>query len=219
MILRDIANSIYKCVQFTVDFPTNYEDKKVPVLDLKLYVKDLQVVHEFYEKPCAAKLVIPFKSAHSRGMKMSVLVEEGLRRLRNNSQGMEWEKSRIVMENWCQKLRRSGYPETIRHEVIKTACEKFDKMCEEEKNGGRPVHRPRGWRERERRKEKELKAVNWHKNQKNQVSAPLILDPTATSMTKEMKMVCNNFEKVTGMRIVVQERADIKISLWPNLNP
>ena len=99
-VLRDIANSIYKCVQFTIDFPTNYEDMKVPVLDLKLFLQDSQLVHEFYEKPCAAKLVIPFKSAHSRRMKMSVLVEEGLRRLRNNSQGMEWELSGSVMEKW-----------------------------------------------------------------------------------------------------------------------
>ena len=141
---------------------------------------------------------------------MSVLVEEGIRRLRNNSRGLAWEKSRSVMEKWSHKLRRSGYPETMRHEVIKTACEKFDKMCEEEDKGGRPVHRPREWRERERRREKELKVVNWHKNQKNQVSAPLILDPTAGSMTKEMKIVCNQFEKVTGMRVVVQERAGIK---------
>lgn len=50
-VLRDIANSIYKCVQFTIDFPTNYEDMKVPVLDLKLSVQDSQLVHEFYEKP------------------------------------------------------------------------------------------------------------------------------------------------------------------------
>ena len=96
------------------------------MLDLQLSVKDNRIIHEFFEKPCAAKQVIPFKSAHSRKMKMSVLVEEGLRRLRNNSRGMEWEISRKVMEKWSHKLRRSGYPESVRHEVIKTACEKYD---------------------------------------------------------------------------------------------
>ena len=125
-VLKDIANSIYKCVQFTVDVPSNYEEKKVPVLDLQLSVKDNQIIHEFYEKPCAAKQVIPFKSAHSRKMKMLVLVEEGLKRLRNNSRGMEWEISKKVMEKWSHKLRRSGYLEYVRHEVIKTACENYD---------------------------------------------------------------------------------------------
>ena len=53
------------------------------------------------------------------------------------------------MEEWSHKLRRSGYPTPIRHEVIRTACEKWDKMCFDGDSGKRPVHRPRVWRERE----------------------------------------------------------------------
>ncbi len=113
-------------------------------------VKDNQLTHEHYEKPCAAKMVIPFSSAHSRKMKMAVLVEEGVRRLRNTARGLDEEKRRSVMEKWSKKLRRSGYPATWRHEVIKAAYEKFDKMCEDEDNGVRPIHRPREWKERER---------------------------------------------------------------------
>ena len=37
-------------------------------------------------------------SAHSIKMKMAVLVEEGLRRLRNYSRGLVWERSRAEME-------------------------------------------------------------------------------------------------------------------------
>ena len=72
---------------------------------------------------------------------MSVLVEEGVRRLRNHSRGLDWEKSRQVMENWCRKLRNSGYPETMRHEVIKAAVDRFEKMCHEEDQG---IRRRRG---------------------------------------------------------------------------
>ena len=112
------------------------------------------MVHEFYEKPWASKMVIPYKSAHSKKMKMAVLVEEGLRRLRNTSRGLDAEKSRKVMANWSRKLRRSGYPATVRHEVIKTACEKWEKMCEEEDGGGRPIFRARGWKKEERRRKR-----------------------------------------------------------------
>ena len=71
----------------------------------------------------------------------------------------------------------------------------------------RPIHRSRCWKAKERIKEKEIKITNWHKNQRNQVSAPLIIDPTAGSKTSEMKDVCRKFKAVTGMRVGIQERA------------
>ena len=108
------------------------ETEKVPVLDLQVSVDKENIVHEFYEKPVASKFVIPASSAHSKSMKMSVLVEEGVRRLRNCSRGMEWQKSRLVMASWSRKLQRSGYEGTIRHQVIKAACEKYEKMCRDE---------------------------------------------------------------------------------------
>ena len=73
-------------------------------------------------------MVIPFTSAHSQKMKMSVIVEEGVRRLRSHSRGLDTERRRQVMEDWCRKLHRSGYPATIRHEVIKAASDRFKKM-------------------------------------------------------------------------------------------
>ena len=84
-LLKTIANDITQCVQFTVDCPSLNQDRRVPVLDLGVSVEDGQVVHDHYEKPCASKFVIPYTSAHSKQMKMAVLVEEGVRRLRNTS--------------------------------------------------------------------------------------------------------------------------------------
>ena len=206
-VLREIGNSIFDCIQFTIDVPSQNENGRLPVLDLNLRVVNDQFEHEFFEKPCTSEIVIPYTSAHSRKMKMSVLVEEGVRRLRNHTRGVEWERSRQVMEEWSRKLRRSGYPETMRHEVIKASVDRFEKMCQEEDDGTRPIHRPRSWKEEERRREKELKRTHWHKNKPGQVSAPLILDPTAGDMSKEMKSVCKDLEKVTGWRVPVVERA------------
>ena len=52
-----------------------------------------------------------------------------------------------------------------------------------------------------------MKVTNWHKSQNYQVSAPLIIDPTAGTTTSDMKEVCQKFEAVTGMRVAVLERA------------
>ena len=73
-------------------------------------------------------------------------------------------RSRKVMEDWSRKLRRSGYPATMRHEVIKAALDRYKKMCMEEDEGVRPIHRPRSWKEKKRRREKELKRTNWHQS-------------------------------------------------------
>ena len=159
-VLKEIGNSIFDCIQFTIDVPSLNENGRLPVLDLNLRVVNNQFEHEFFEKPCTSETVISYTSAHSRKMKMSVLVEEGVRRLKNHSRGLDWEKSRQFMET--RKLRRSGYPETMRHEVIKAAVDRFEKMCREEDQGIQPIHRPRSWKEEERRRPKEMERTTGH---------------------------------------------------------
>ena len=169
--------------------------------------EDGLVKYEHYEKPCANDFVIPENSAHSKKMRMSVLVEEGLRRLRNCSRGLDAGVRRKVMKAWAMKLRRSGYPETVRHQVISEAVRKFKKMCEDEDKGGRPIHRARSWQKSARRLEKERKKTTWHKTSADRVSAPLIIDPTAGELTGKMKAACRDFGVSMGMDVRVIERA------------
>ena len=118
------------------------------MLDVNLEVVGGKIEHEFFKKPCTSEVVIPYTSAHSRKMKLAVLVEEGLRRLRNHTRGLEWERSRKVMEDWSRKLRRSGYPATMRHEVIKAAVDRYKKMCMEEDEGSGQFTAPGAGRRR-----------------------------------------------------------------------
>ena len=55
--------------------------------------------------------------------------------------------------------------------------------------------------------EKESRKVSWHQSKPNQISAPLILDPTAGQLTSKLKQVCQKFEVTSGIRIAVIERA------------
>ena len=122
--LRKISNTVYGCVQFTVDCPSSHEAGMVPVLDLQMYVQDGLVKYQFFEKTCTSKYVIPEGSAHSKKMKMSVLVEEGVRRMRNCSRRLgvdDWKVRSKILEGWARKLKRSGYPATTRHQVVKAA--------------------------------------------------------------------------------------------------
>ena len=94
--LEKIAGTIFKCLDFTSDSPSSHEEEKVPVLDLKVYVgKEGFIMHEFYEKPVACKFVIPACSVHSKKTKIAVMVEEGVRRLRNFSQGLDSQRKSV----------------------------------------------------------------------------------------------------------------------------
>ena len=204
-VLRRIVNTIF---EFTTECPSGQENGKVPFLDFQLYVGEAGLVkHEHYEKPCTSDFVIPAKSAHSKKMKMSVLVEEGLRRLRNCSRGLDVNVRKRVMTAWAAKLKRSGYPETVRHQVIIEAVRKFKKMCDDEDGGVRPIHRARSWHKAAPRLEKERKATTWHQTGANRVSAPLMIDPTAGELTEKMKAACRDFGISMGMDVRVIERA------------
>ena len=79
--------------------------------------------------------------------------------------------------------------------VIKAAVNKWRKMCKVEDSGGRPVHRPRAGRRRERRLEKEAKKYSWHRSEDNvKASAPLILDPIPGPLAEKMKVECMALE-------------------------
>ena len=102
--LKKVANTIYQSVQFTSDCPSNHPAGRMPVLDLQMYVSDEGAIKfKFYQKPMACMLVIPQRSAHSGRMKLAAMVEEGARRLRNFSRGLEWELRREAMEDWARK--------------------------------------------------------------------------------------------------------------------
>ena len=73
--------------------------------------------------------------------------------------------------------------------------------------------------DQERRLEKERKREKWHQSKEGQVSAPLIIDPTAGSLAEEMKEICRKFEEVTEMRVAVQERAGKALKHLPKSEP
>ena len=67
------------------------------------------------------------------------------------------------MEDFARMLRRSGYPERFRHEIVSDAVRGFEKREEAERMGGRPVDRPRGYEEKERRKRREEKRERFYR--------------------------------------------------------
>ena len=95
LLIQDIGNDIHPSIQLEVDFPSNHEDGKMPILDLKVWIEKHEahamIMHEFYSKEVSSKNVINAKSAIPWSTKRTVLTQEILRVLLNCSKRLPWD--------------------------------------------------------------------------------------------------------------------------------
>ena len=129
-VLQQIANTISPTLRVTFETPSQYPNGKLPLLDTQIWVENNLVRHEYYEKPMTSKYVIMASSAHPDRMKRAVLVEEGMRRMRNCSPDAPWKTITPHLEKFAWKMMVSGYPQSYRGTIIRLAVEKFRKSRE-----------------------------------------------------------------------------------------
>ena len=93
-LLQTIANTIHALIRMTIDYPSKYRDRKVPMLDLKLWIEMVdgvvRILHEHYEKGMATKMLIHAESAIPLKVKRTVLTQEMLRVLLHCSKYLLW---------------------------------------------------------------------------------------------------------------------------------
>ena len=65
-MMSNLANSVCKMINFSVDTPSMNEDGMMPILDVKVKIGPKnEVVHDFYEKPTKNQRVVLASSALS----------------------------------------------------------------------------------------------------------------------------------------------------------
>ena len=78
-VIKNVANSITDMIKMTVDYPSNYEDMKVPMLDLKVWLNESErnkIFYTFYEKSTKSPFVISKSSAMPISKKIECLGQE-----------------------------------------------------------------------------------------------------------------------------------------------
>ena len=165
-VIREIGNSIHPSIQLEVDYPSNHEDGKMPILDLKVWVQEIdglhRIVHEFYSKDVSSKAVMFAKSALSWKQKRTVLTQELLRVLLNCSAYVPWEQVTVHANNMVLRMQYSGYSKKFRHEVVNAALKAYDEIHRKADCGERPLYRPYDWNRDERDKAKRNKVGSWY---------------------------------------------------------
>ena len=162
--IRKMGDSINQMIQLEEDFPSKSEDHKMPILDLKVWVRQVdgqcKIFYHYYRKFVSNWLLFPAMSAMSSTVKRTALTQYGLRILRNCKLEIEWEEKAEMLSIFMERMRDSGYGERFRQEVLVSIINGWKKMLEEQEAGRRPINRPRRWREDERRESKWRKKLS-----------------------------------------------------------
>ena len=160
--LRKMADTIHPMIQLEEDHRFNHQDRKLPILDIKVWVIELEEEEQkraklrwqYYRKPMSNWLLIPANSAMAMSIKRTSLTQYGLRILRNTSLELSWDLKAEMLSEFSERMRDSGYKEKFRYETIQSILTGWDKMVAEQERGGRPINRPRHYEEKKRREEK-----------------------------------------------------------------
>ena len=205
MELKEIANSILPGLEVEVDMTFNYDDGKLPILDMKCYMKNDVVVYEHYSKPMATDLIISARSAHSEQTKRSVHISECVRRMMNTSPLLSWEEHTVPhLNEYSRRMMAAGYSQTYRKEILRHAVSIYEHKLEQDREGIQPLNRPRGYKRAERRTAKRVKKRTWAT--KGGFTAPIIVPATPNSeLANQMRAVCDA-EAIPGLKFKVIER-------------
>ena len=111
------------------DVPSNYQSGKLPILDLEVWVQGNRIYHQFYKKPMASRMVVQAESAFSTANKRSILIEEGLRRLRNCSPELDWSEKVRFLNRFSSDMKRSGHVTSFRRTILSRVIMKYRMTC------------------------------------------------------------------------------------------
>ena len=110
----------------TPDVPSAYNDAKVPMLDVKVWLEaedHFNVHYMFYEKPTKNRYVISKESAMPLSQKINILSQEVFRRLHNTKHSISWDVKSEILEIWG-----SGYLEFDRFQILSSGINRYNKL-------------------------------------------------------------------------------------------
>ena len=207
--LQEIANAIHPSIQLTVDYPSNNENGRIPILDTEQWLETVevhgemrvQVLHSHYTKPMANKSVILRESAFPIKSKMNVLVADLVRIMRNISRKCKTEERLTKIQVFMNRMQFSGYSKKERYEVYTRAKRRYEKMVRNNDENIRPLYRNKEWKKDERIKEKREKQRNWYR--KDGSEAVFFVSATPN---EELANMCQDVFKSQGVKVKVVEK-------------
>ena len=134
-------------IRMEEDFPSNHPTCRLPILDLEVWMERGIIKHQFYKKPMASRKLVQARSAFSTQQKRSILLAEGMRRLRNCSPELCWKEKVLFLNKFSSDLRYSGHSESFRMTILKRIVGRYRKELSNHLEGKVHLYRSREERE------------------------------------------------------------------------
>ena len=134
LLFQKVGNSIHKSIQVEIEVPSHHADKKMPILDLKVWIERRDeiylVLHEFYMKEVSTKSLVQAQSALAWSVKRTVLTQDALRIMMNCSRLLPLQRITEHLSHFSLRMQYSGYTHKFRSEIIDSAYKAYEKIKE-----------------------------------------------------------------------------------------
>ena len=159
---RKVADTIRpKSIKMTEDFPSNHSIGDMPILDMKVRIKDCFIEHRHFTKPMASKSVILACSAFTSRDKMNILVNEGNRRLRNHIPHLTWDEKKHDVTTLMIQMKECGHKENFCAVVAVRIVLRYLNSLQKHRQGEKRMYRS------EREQQAEVAAAGGRASQSN----------------------------------------------------
>ena len=167
-LLKRMGDDIHPSIQLEYECPSMHEDKKLPVLDVKIWIEEEDegnacTLHEYYQKTVSSKMVVHARSSLPWDTKRTVITQDILRVLLRCSTKLPWATTKKHIEAYMKRMQFSGYNPKFKSEVVKSALNAYRKLLDMDEQGTQPLYRPRNWERVRRQNERRKKKTNWFK--------------------------------------------------------
>ena len=210
--IKKIGETIHESIKLETDSPSQNTDKKLPILDLKVWIENditsdrYKIMHEHYIKDVSSQLLTHANSAIAWKDKRTILTQMGLRVLLNCSVDLSKETVSQHLSNFNKRMQLSGYNHRFRFEITKSVFKAYSNILKQQESGIRPLYRKRDYMIVERKKDKQAKKNSWYT--RNNYESVIFVPATPNSkLSKSFRQKINE----SGIKIRVVEKSGRKV--------
>ena len=159
-LMVSIANSIDASIVMEAAVPSDFENKKLPLLNCQIWIENQnkypKIRYQHFEKPMASILEVQKESAIPNRTKRATLVEGGITRLLNTSIELGETVQNEILSKYMKKLQSSNYNHKERLQILKAIKKGWKIILRKAETGERPLHRSRHRKKEERTDNKNM---------------------------------------------------------------